>query len=354
MASWENTAFSGIHREPGGNPQFPDRPQPDTRVPSGERTIGQPGPFCVGCADIKLSRIGPTALARKHGRVSVAVAKEAVTLSPASPSSVIFSSEWTYGSRPSITRLKRGLRWRKRASHHRQQDHVQRHRRSRLPVSCDERHRSSDQDLPHAKKAGTLPVENSEEVKRTNKIKMAIPLRDAIDIQGTDVSADALLTQRQLAEYLVTERKAPYHFTVKGNQPGVLQDLELYLQDRGQPHFVEHTPRDHGRIESRKIWTTTELNSYLDFLHVGQTFVIERYSVEKKPAKALWILPMALPVELPDRPIRNACSRSTGSTGLLRTAATTFLIGTITKIAIEYAKVTVRKTSPSFAASPLD
>jgi hypothetical protein len=76
-----------------------------------------------------------------------------------------------------------------------QQDHGQRHRRSSLPVSCDERHRSSDQDLPHAKKAGTLPVENSEEVKRTNEIKMAIPLRDAIDVQGTDVSADALLTQ---------------------------------------------------------------------------------------------------------------------------------------------------------------
>jgi predicted transposase YbfD/YdcC len=115
---------------------------------------------------------------------------------------------------------------------------------------------------------------------------MAIPLLDAIDIQGMDISADALLTQRQLAEYLVTERKAHYYFTVKGNQPGLLQDLELYFNDRGKPHFVEHTTCDHGRIETRKIWITTELNSYLDFPHVGQAFVIERYCIEKKTGES--------------------------------------------------------------------
>jgi predicted transposase YbfD/YdcC len=54
---------------------------------------------------------------------------------------------------------------------------------------------------------------------------MAIPLLDAIDIEDKDVTADALLTQRKLAQYLVKERHAHYHFTVKGNQRGVLQDL---------------------------------------------------------------------------------------------------------------------------------
>jgi predicted transposase YbfD/YdcC len=127
-----------------------------------------------------------------------------------------------------------------------------------------------------------LPVEDKEEVKRTNEIKMAIPLLEAIAIEGKEVTADALLAQRKLANYLVTKRKAHYHFTVKGNQPGVLQDLKLYFQDRREPHYVEHTPPDHGRIETRKIWTTTELNDYLDFPHVGQAFVIERHCTEKK------------------------------------------------------------------------
>ncbi len=111
---------------------------------------------------------------------------------------------------------------------------------------------------------------------------MAIPLLDAIDIEGKDVSADALLTQRKLADYLVNERRAHYYFTVKGNQPALLQDLELYFKDRGEPDFVEQTPPDHGRIETRKIWTTTELNGYLDFPHVGQAFVVERHCIEKK------------------------------------------------------------------------
>jgi predicted transposase YbfD/YdcC len=135
---------------------------------------------------------------------------------------------------------------------------------------------------------GTLPVagKEKEEVKRTNEIKTAIPLLEAIDIEGQDVSADALLTQRELADYLVRKRKAHYHFTVKGNQPGLLEDLEFYFRDRGQPHFVEHAPPDHGRIETRKIWTTTELNSYLDFPHVGQAFVIERHRTDKKSGES--------------------------------------------------------------------
>ena len=111
---------------------------------------------------------------------------------------------------------------------------------------------------------------------------MAIPLLDAIDIEDKDVTADALLTQRKLAEYLVKERHAHYHFTVKGNQRGILQDLALLFQDRQQPDFVQYTPPDHGRIEIRKIWTTTELNDYLDFPYVGQAFLIERHSTEKK------------------------------------------------------------------------
>ena len=127
-----------------------------------------------------------------------------------------------------------------------------------------------------------MPVENRQEVKRTNEIKMAIPLLDAIDLAGKEVSADALLTQRKLATYLVEQRHAHYHFTVKANQPGLLEDLQFYFRDRGQPDFVEHTPPDHGRIETRQIWTTTELNAYLDFPHVGQAFVIERHVIEKK------------------------------------------------------------------------
>lgn len=114
---------------------------------------------------------------------------------------------------------------------------------------------------------------------------MAAPLLDAIDIRGKEITADALLTQRKFACYLVEDRQAHYHFTVKGNQPQLLEDIAFYFQGRKEPDFIDNAPLEHGRIETRKIWTTCELNGYLDFPHVGQAFAIERKSMDKKTGK---------------------------------------------------------------------
>ena len=126
-----------------------------------------------------------------------------------------------------------------------------------------------------------MPVAGSDEQKRTNEIGMAIPLLTTCDIAGKDVTGDALLTQRRLAVYLV-ERQADYYFTVKSNQPTLERDIALLFETRGEPDFVEVTPPDHGRIETRRIWCSTALNGYLDFPHVGQVFLIERESIAKK------------------------------------------------------------------------
>ena len=110
---------------------------------------------------------------------------------------------------------------------------------------------------------------------------MAIPLLAACEIAGKDITADALLTQRAIANYVV-EQEAHYHFTVKGNQPALESDIALLFKTRGTPDFVEVTPPDHGRIETRSIWCSPALNDYLDFPHVGQVFMIERESINKK------------------------------------------------------------------------
>jgi predicted transposase YbfD/YdcC len=110
---------------------------------------------------------------------------------------------------------------------------------------------------------------------------MAIPLLEGCDIAGKDVTGDALLTQRALATYLI-EQQAHYHFTVKGNQPTLERDIRLLFDQRDAPDFVEVAPADHGRIETRRIWCSTALNTYLDFPHVGQVFLIERESIKKK------------------------------------------------------------------------
>jgi predicted transposase YbfD/YdcC len=110
---------------------------------------------------------------------------------------------------------------------------------------------------------------------------MAIPLLERCDLTGKDVTGDALLTQRALAAYLV-EQQAHYHFPVKANQPTLQRDIRLLFDTRAAADFVEVAPANHGRIETRRIWCSSALNAYLDFPHVGQVFLIERESIQKK------------------------------------------------------------------------
>ena len=91
---------------------------------------------------------------------------------------------------------------------------------------------------------------------------MAVPLLEAIDVEGKLITADALLTQRGLADHLVRLRKAHYHFTVKANQLTLLQDIRLFFENRAAPDFVEEASCDHG-----------------------QAFVIERESIDKKSGR---------------------------------------------------------------------
>lgn len=105
---------------------------------------------------------------------------------------------------------------------------------------------------------------------------------DAIDIKGRTITADALLTQREFAQYLV-ERGANYHFTVKLNQRKLHEDIALHFQNQtSAAEFICTGKGEHGRIETRSIWTTTNLNDYLTFPHIGQAFMIRRESINKK------------------------------------------------------------------------
>jgi predicted transposase YbfD/YdcC len=153
----------------------------------------------------------------------------------------------------------------------------------------------------HPKKVGTLPVEGYEEEKQTNEIKIAIPLLDSIDISGKTITADALLTQRAIARYLVAQRNAHYHFTVKGNQKQLMEDIAFYFEnvDR-KPDFSTVDGPDHGRIETRNIWTTTELNEYLDFPYVGQAFMVERITSFIKSGKETKVIAYGLTSKTPD------------------------------------------------------
>lgn len=128
-----------------------------------------------------------------------------------------------------------------------------------------------------------------DEEKRTNEIGTVIPLLETLpDIAGRTVTADAMLTQRTLARYLL-DRGADYLFTVKGNQPNMQGDIHLLIDEtvaRRAPDFTDESPKpEHGRRERRSIWVSSELNHYLDFPGVGQVFAVRRDTVEVKSGK---------------------------------------------------------------------
>ena len=138
----------------------------------------------------------------------------------------------------------------------------------------------------HPKKVGTLPVSGSDVEKQTNEIKIAIPLLDPIDIEGKIITADALLTQRNFATYLVDKRKADYHFTVKGNQKELLEDITFYFDQPSRPPDYSYlSGSEHGRLETRSIWVGSDLNDYVNFPFVGQVFKIQRHVFNKKSGK---------------------------------------------------------------------
>lgn len=131
------------------------------------------------------------------------------------------------------------------------------------------------------KKVGTIPVKGGDGVKQTNEIGMFTFLLDAIEIKGKDITVDALLTQRKIADYIVG-RDAHYHFTVKENQPKLADAIAMAFAGRSAPDFEVVTPPDHGRIETRRIWCSANPVKDNDFPHVGQIFLIERDVVNKK------------------------------------------------------------------------
>jgi len=114
------------------------------------------------------------------------------------------------------------------------------------------------------------------------------------------VTADALLTQRKFAIYL-RKRKAHYHFTVKDNQKNLRQDIATLFEHRGAADFTEPVALAHGRIESRSIWISSALNSFLDFPDVGQAFAIERNVTIKKTGKSSRELIFGITSKTPDQ-----------------------------------------------------
>jgi predicted transposase YbfD/YdcC len=108
---------------------------------------------------------------------------------------------------------------------------------------------------------------------KTNEITQFRPLLDGLDLAGRVVTADALHTQREHADWLVTQRHAAYLLIVKANQPSLHHQLST-LPWRDIPVVDETRDRGHHRVELRRLQVTTVAG--LDFPHAAQAIRITR------------------------------------------------------------------------------
>ncbi|MHA4813184.1 ISAs1 family transposase [Streptomyces aculeolatus] len=117
---------------------------------------------------------------------------------------------------------------------------------------------------------------------KQSEVALFQPLLDDIDLTGTVVTSDALHTQREHAEYLVSRRRAHYIVIVKGNQKKLHAQLgaqpwaEIPLQDRTRD-------TGHGRREIRRLKVVT-VNGLL-FPHAAQALQLKRRRTHPKTGK---------------------------------------------------------------------
>lgn len=131
--------------------------------------------------------------------------------------------------------------------------------------------------------------------KDQNEISAAPTLLEWVDLRNKVVIGDALHTQREVS---IQIGRAGGHFvwTVKGNQPQLQQDLQDWfdLEIKLIPGMGD-LPKDfrsatsitkgHGRIETRTLTTSSQLNDFLDWPFLQQVFKLERSAKTCKTGK---------------------------------------------------------------------
>lgn len=122
---------------------------------------------------------------------------------------------------------------------------------------------------------------------KTNEIGAMLDLLSELVVEGHVFTTDALLTQRELAHEILN-RGGDYVFIVKRNQPQLYEDIEFLFEPplpllKGESWPTAETfDAGHGRIERRRLQTSTMLNEYVNWPGVEQVFQLERQVTNKK------------------------------------------------------------------------
>jgi predicted transposase YbfD/YdcC len=119
---------------------------------------------------------------------------------------------------------------------------------------------------------------------KSNEITHAPKLLTQVDLRGVVVSGDAMFDQRDLSLKIV-QAKGDYLWTVKGNQEGLREDIDVLFQPHRKLAGTSAPPNDfrttrtvekgHGRLEKRTITVSSMLADYSTWPELAQVFKLE-------------------------------------------------------------------------------
>jgi predicted transposase YbfD/YdcC len=111
--------------------------------------------------------------------------------------------------------------------------------------------------------------------RKTNEITVAPQVLAGRDLTGTVTTMDALLTQVALAQQ-IRRQNGHYLMVIKKNQPTLYGAAELVFREPpvpvrpGECLTSQTQDKQHGRLETRQLTSTTALNDYLRWPDVAQ------------------------------------------------------------------------------------
>ena len=116
---------------------------------------------------------------------------------------------------------------------------------------------------------------------KENEISAASALLHPALVKGRIISSDALHTQRKWCTGV--HGYGGYYLTiVKMNQPTLYEDIQDFFEDadaeQDEWQYAKRAQKGHGRLETREIWTSTQMNDWFerDWTGLAQIFRLRR------------------------------------------------------------------------------
>jgi predicted transposase YbfD/YdcC len=119
---------------------------------------------------------------------------------------------------------------------------------------------------------------------KENEISAAPRVLKAVELRGKVVVGDAMFTQRELSVQVVAGG-GEYVWFVKDNQPDTRAAIEALLQEPtgvADLQVAQTLNKGHGRLETRRLASSTLLKGYLTWPHLAQVFKLERCAKDRQ------------------------------------------------------------------------